>query len=286
MDSAQTTRRPAAGPVIRIAPGSRSLLAELIELWRQREIVYLLAVRDLKAKVEETVLGLLWPILQPLATVAALSASIGQWVHGKEGRASYAVLVYAGLLPWQVFVRAINEGANSLAMNRPLISKIYFPRIALPLATVAVGVIESLLGSWFLFVVAWWTGAELRGLAVVPLLLLMYVYAIVVALFIALWLAALNARYRDIKNALPFISQLLFFLAPIAYPLSAIPEHWRRVYMLNPMVGVVEGFRWAALANVEPPTEALALSAVASVALGVLGFAYFHRVERTLADIL
>jgi lipopolysaccharide transport system permease protein len=282
----ETNRRPADGPVVRIAPGSHSLFSEIAELWHQREIVYLLALRDLKAKVEETALGLLWPVLQPLATVAALSVSIGRWVQSKDERVVYAVLVYAGLVPWQIFVRAINEGASSLSQNRHLISKIYFPRIALPLATVAVGVVESLLGIWFLFVVAWWNGAALRGAAMIPLLVVMYLYAVVVALFLALWLAALNARYRDVKNALPFISQILFFLAPIAYPATAIPEAWRRVYYLNPMVGVVEGFRWAALGGIEAPVEALAASAIVSLLLGVFGFAYFHRVERTLADIL
>jgi lipopolysaccharide transport system permease protein len=253
------------------------------ELVAYRELVYFLVWRDVKVRYKQTALGVAWAVLQPLLAMFVFSLFFGRLAAMPSDGLPYPVFNLAGLVPWTFFVFGLTEAANSLVGSRHLITKVYFPRLAVPLAPVLAGLVDFSIAFVLLLLVMAWYGIVpgLAVLAVVPLILL----AFVTALGVGLWLAAFNVQYRDVRYVLPFLSQLWLFATPIVYPSSLVPMPWRTVYAVNPMVGVVDGFRWALLGTA-PPGMTIVVSAAAAVAIAIGGAFYFRRMERGFADIV
>jgi lipopolysaccharide transport system permease protein len=271
-------------PVTRIRPSRGWVALGLRELWEYRELLWFLVWRDVKVRYKQTVLGAGWAILQPVATMVVFSLFFGRLAEMPSDGLPYPIFSFAGLVPWTFFSQGLSQSANSLVGSHNLITKVYFPRLAIPISTVLAGLVDFALA--FLVLLAMMLaygivpGPEVLALA--PLLLL----ALVTALGAGLWLSALNVQFRDVRYIVPFLTQLWLFLTPIAYPSSLLGEPWRTVYGLNPMAGVVEGFRWALLGSGEPPGAMLAASVLAALALLASGALYFRRTERTFADVI
>jgi lipopolysaccharide transport system permease protein len=264
-----------------IRPSSGWAPLRLGELWRFRELLYFLVWRDIKVRYKQTVLGVAWAVLQPLTAMFVFSLFFGRLARMSSDGLPYPVFNLAGVVPWTFFAFGLTEASGSLVASRHLITKIYFPRLAIPLAPVVAGLVDFAIAFVLLLVVMAWYGfaPPLSALFVVPLLWL----ACLTALGAGLWLAALNVKYRDVRYVLPFLTQLWFFGSPVVYPSSIVPENWRPLYGLNPMVGVIDGFRWALLGTPAPgPT--VAVSAIAALAVAAGGAFYFRRLERTFAD--
>lgn len=277
----------AAEPVLeitRIRPSGGWRAVNLAEVWRYRELLYFLTLRDIKLRYKQTALGVAWAVLQPLATMAVFAIFFGKLAKMPSDGRPYALFVLAALLPWQLFAYALTQSSNSLVAERGLISKVYFPRLIVPVASVLSGLADfavtlGLMGCamlWFGLV----PGPEI--LALVPFTF----FAIVTALSVGLWLSALNVQYRDVRYTIPFLTQFWLFVTPVAYPASIVPPEYRALYGLNPMAGVVEGFRWSLLGTDAPDWGLMAVSAGAVVFLLVAGMLYFRRLERTFADIV
>ena len=278
------TAPPASGPKLTIVDPSTGWAAlRLGDLWTYRELLFFLVWRDVKVRYKQTALGVAWAVLQPLLTMFVFSLFFGRLARMASDGLPYPVFNLAGLVPWTFFAFGLNEAATSVVGSRHLITKVYFPRLAIPLATVLAGLVDFAIAFLLLLLVMAWYGIVpgLEALFVIPLVLL----AFVTALGVGLWLAALNVQYRDVRYVLPFLTQLWLFATPIVYPTSLVPAAWRPVYGLNPMVGVVDGFRWALLGSA-PPGPALAVSACAALALALGGIFYFRRMERAFADIV
>jgi lipopolysaccharide transport system permease protein len=256
---------------------------ELHELWEYRELLYFLVWRDLKVRYRQTALGALWAIIQPLFSMIIFSIFFGQLAKIPSDGVPYPVFTYTALLPWQLFAQSLAQASNSLINNGRLISKVYFPRLVIPFSSVLASVVDFGIAFTVLIGLMIYFGI-VPGLTVLvlPLLLLL---ALVTSLGVGLWLSALNVRYRDIRYAVPFLVQFWMFATPVAYPSSLLSEPWRTVYGLNPMVGVVEGFRWALLGT-NPPGPMMVLSIIISLVIFVTGLFYFRHVEQTFADIV
>jgi lipopolysaccharide transport system permease protein len=282
--AATTPAGPPADPKPTIIdPSTGWAPLRLGELVAYRELVYFLVWRDVKVRYKQTALGIAWAVLQPLLAMFVFSLFFGRLAAMPSDGLPYPVFNLAGLVPWTFFVFGLTEAANSLVGSRHLITKVYFPRLAVPLAPVLAGLVDFSIAFVLLLLVMAWYGIVpgLAVLAIVPLILL----AFVTALGVGLWLAALNVQYRDVRYVLPFLSQLWLFATPIVYPSSLVPMPWRTVYAVNPMVGVVDGFRWALLGTA-PPGVTIVVSAAAAVAIAVGGAFYFRRMERAFADIV
>jgi lipopolysaccharide transport system permease protein len=271
-------------PVVRIGPSRGRVPLELGELWRYRELLYFLVWRDVKVRYKQTVLGAGWAILQPLATMIVFSLFFGRLAGIPSDGVPYPVFSFAALVPWTFFAQGLTQSANSLVANQDLITKVYFPRLAIPIATVLAGVVDFAIAFLVLLGIMLFYGIvpSARVLWLAPLLLL----AFATALGVGLWLSALNVRYRDVRYVVPFLAQLWLFATPIAYPSSLLAQPWRTVYGINPMAGVVEGFRWALLGTDTAPGPILAASAAAAFVLLVSGALYFRRMEKTFADLV
>jgi lipopolysaccharide transport system permease protein len=267
---------------IRPARGWTSL--QLRELWEYRELVYFLIWRDIKVRYKQTALGAAWAIIQPVFTMVVFSLFFGRLAKMPSDGVPYHLFSMAGLVPWTFFANGLVQSSNSTVGSANLIQKVYFPRLVIPVAAVLSGLVDFLLSFAVLVVLIVAAGVSITaGVLWLPLLLLL---ALATALGVGLWLAALNVLYRDVRYILPFVVQLWMFATPIAYPSSLLREPWRIVYGLNPMVGVVEGFRWALLGTKTAPGPMLAVSAAASVAILIGGAYYFRRMERTFADLV
>ncbi len=254
------------------------------ELWRYRELLYFLIWRDVKVRYKQTALGAAWAILQPLLTMLVFSVLFGSLARLPSDGTPYPIFTYAALLPWQLFAHALNEAGNSLVLNQQLIKKVYFPRLIIPVAAAAAGLVDVAVAVLVLIgMMLYWGIAPTAALFALPLLLML---AIATAVAVGLWLAALNVQYRDVRYALPFLTQLWFFVTPVAYSSSLIPERWRTVYGLNPMAGVVEGFRWALLGTPPGSGALIAVSTAVMAILLVTGLFYFRRTERTFSDVV
>jgi lipopolysaccharide transport system permease protein len=253
------------------------------ELWEYRELLYFLVWRDVKVRYKQTALGVAWVVLQPLLAMFVFSLFFGRLARMESDGLPYPVFNLAGLVPWTFFIFGLTEAANSVVGSRHLITKVYFPRLAVPLAPVLAGLVDLAIAFVLLLAVMAWYGTTpgLRALMVAPLVLL----AFITALGAGLWLAALNVQYRDVRYVLPFLTQLWLFATPIVYPSSLVPPPWRVVYAVNPMVGVVDGFRWALLGTAAPGA-AIAVSVLAALAIAASGALYFRRMERVLVDIV
>lgn len=269
-------------PVYRLAPSRGWVPVHVGELWEFRELFAILVWRQVRVRYKQTFLGVAWALLQPVLMMVVFSLLFGR-LAGMTTERPYPVFVFCALLPWQLFAFSLTEASNSIVANHQLLTKIYFPRLLLPLASVTVALVDFGISLVVLVGLMAWYGV-LPGLAILTLPLWTFL-AIMTAVAVSLWLSALNVRYRDVRYTLPFLTQLWLFVTPVAYPTSFVPEEWRFWYALNPMVGVVDGFRWAMLGGPWPGTIVL-VSAVAVVLLLVLGAFYFRRTERTFADVI
>lgn len=256
------------------------------DLWVYRELIYFLTWRDIKVRYKQTVLGAAWAILQPLITMIVFTVFFGGLLKvTPDSNVPYPVFSFTGLLPWGLFAKALTDAGRSLVMNRSMITKIYFPRLVIPLSSVLGGFVDFALSfAVLLGMMAYWHIVPTTAIWTLPLFL---VLAAVTALGVGLWLSALNVAYRDIGYIIPFLTQLWFYITPIVYPASKISSvKWQIVYALNPMVGVVEGFRWALLGSKTAPGPMVAVSSVVAVVVLVSGLFYFRRMERTFADMV
>ncbi len=267
---------------IRPSRGLRAL--NLRDLWIYRELIYFLIWRDLKVRYKQTLLGASWAILQPLITMLVFDFIFGRVGKVPTEGLPYPLFSFAGLLPWGLFSTALNQGSRSLVSNQNMITKIYFPRLVLPLAAILAGLVDFAIAFLILIGLILYYGASLApAFWALPLFTLL---ALATALGVALWLSALNVRYRDVNHALPFLTQLWLFLTPVAYSSSLISERWRLIYSLNPMAGVVNGFRWALFGVGEGPGIGLWLSVLVALILLISGLFYFRAMERTFADLI
>lgn len=272
-----------ASTIVIRAPRGWSPLA-LRELWEYREMLYFLVWRDLKVRYKQTALGAAWAIIQPVFIMLVFSLFFGRLAGIPSDNIPYPIFTYCALLPWQLFAQALTESSNSLVANERLITKIYFPRLVVPIASILTGLVDFLIAFTVLVGMMFYYGIFPHGWALLslPLFLLL---AMAAALGVGLWLSVLNVQYRDVRYTLAFITQLWLFLTPVAYPSTLVPERWRVLYGLNPMAGVVEGFRWSLLGK-EPPGPMLAVSATVVVLLLAGGLLYFRRMEKVFADIV
>jgi lipopolysaccharide transport system permease protein len=275
----------AAPPIIRIRPPSRTWRSlGLREMVRYHELLYFLVLRAIKVRYKQTIFGAGWAVLQPLLAMAAFTLVFGRLAHLPSDGLPYAVYTYVALVPWTYFANALNQASNSLVDNERLLTKVYFPRALLPLAPILAGLIDMAVALVVLFGLLAVYGVPISGnVWALPVFALL---AVLTAFAVGLWLSALNVRYRDVRNTLPFLIQFWLFVTPIAYSSGLVPSRWRPWYGLNPMVGVVDGFRWSLLGARGALGSAVIVSAVAMLALLVGGLSYFRRTERTFSDIV
>lgn len=277
---AETSTEPTV--VIRRTTGFADL--ELAAVWQFRELLYFLIWRDVKVRYKQTIIGAAWVVLQPLLTTLIFTVIFGHFAKIPSDGLPYSIFTFTAILPWNYFSQAISRSGASLVGDSNLVKKVYFPRLIIPLSAVASPLIDFFISFLVLLAMMVWFGIQFRwDVLAVPFFLLM---AVMTALAVGLWLSALNARYRDVGHTIPFLTQFWMFASPVAYPLSLVPEKWRLLYGLNPMVGVIEGFRWALLGTEKPAFGVMALSIIVVLAFLVGGIVFFKRMERTLADIV
>jgi lipopolysaccharide transport system permease protein len=256
----------------------------LRELWDYRELFYFLVWRDVKVRYKQTALGAAWAIIQPLFTVLIFSLFFGRLAKMPSDGIPYPLFSFTALVPWTFFSYGLNQSSNSLVGSANLITKVYFPRLAMPISSVVAGTVDFLLAFFVLLVMMLhYRVSPTRNIVFLPLFFLL---TLIASLGIGLWLSALNVKFRDVRLVLPFLVQIWMFATPIAYPSSLLHEPWRTVYGLNPMVGVVEGFRWALLGVKSPPGPMVFVSGAISVLLLLGGLIYFRRMEKTFADLV
>jgi lipopolysaccharide transport system permease protein len=271
-------------PHVAIRPARGWTSLDLRELWRYRELLAFLIWRDVKVRYKQTALGAAWAILQPVFSMVVFSLFFGRLAKVPSDGVPYPVFAYCALLPWQLFAYALAESSNSVVANERLITKIYFPRLVIPIAGVLAGLVDFAIAFSVLIVLMLHYGiAPTWTIATLPLFVLL---AILSALAVGLWFSALNVQYRDVRYTVGFLTQIWLFLSPVAYPSSLVPERWRPLYGLNPMAGVVEGFRWALLGKTPAPGAMLAVSVMMVLLLLVGGLFYFRRMETSFADVI
>jgi lipopolysaccharide transport system permease protein len=268
-----------------IVPRSGWAPVELGELWAYRELLYLLVWREVKIRYKQTVLGVAWAVLQPVLTMVVFSVFFGKLGGLPSDGFPYPIFAYCALLPWQFFAFGLGQASESIVMNQRMITKVYFPRVIMPMASVAVGLVDFLIAFLVLLVLmAGYRIAPSPTILAVPVLTILVAAA---SLGAGLWLSALNVTYRDVRHAVPFLIQVWFFATPVAYATSSVPANWRLVYAVaNPMVGVIDAFRWAILGTGGAPPAALGVSVVMIAAMLVSGLFYFRRMERRFADVV
>lgn len=271
-------------PVTLIRPSEGWAAPNLHELWRYRELVYFLVWRDVKVRYKQTALGVIWAVLQPVLAMVVFSLFFGRLAGIPSDGVPYPIFSFAALVPWTFFAHGLSQASNSLVGSQNLITKVYFPRLAIPVATVLSGLVDF--GIAFLVLVGMMLFYSLSPGAESVWLLPLVLLALVTALGTGLWLSALNVQYRDVRYVVPFLTQFWLFVTPIAYPSSLLGEPWRTVYGVNPMAGVVEGFRWALLGTDTAPGGMIAVSSLVAVLLLISGALYFRRMERTFADVI
>jgi len=270
-------------PVTQIQSSTPSTLG-LKELWDYRELLYFLVWREIKVRYKQTVIGAAWTVIQPLVTIVVFTLVFQNLAKMPSDGIPYPLFSFTALLPWNFFAKALNNSINSVVGSANLITKVYFPRLVLPISAILSGLIDFGISFLFLLGMMIWYGIMPGwGVLALPLFLLL---AVLTALSIGLWLAVINVRYRDVGQATAFLIQLWLFVSPVAYPLSLVPEKWRILYSLNPMTGVIEGFRWALLGNAMPSLVPIAISIAIVIALLFGGIRFFRRMEETFADIV
>lgn len=285
-----TTENPSAPPTVLIQ-ATRGLSAlQLRAVWEYRELLYFMVWRDVKVRYKQTALGVLWVILQPLLSTLVFTVIFGILLEVPSNGLPYPIFAYAGLLPWQYFAGALTRTSTNLVDNANLITKVYFPRLTIPLSGVLSGLVDFAVGFLLLAVLmALYRVPLTPAVLLLPFFLLL---AMITALGFGLWLSALNVRYRDIKQLVPFIVQLWMYLTPVIWPVTIIPEQYRPLLALNPMTGVVSGFRWAllgdasAVTGMQAPVALFVVSVLIAVGVLISGLFFFRSTERTFADII
>ncbi|MBE9513727.1 MAG: ABC transporter permease [Chloroflexi bacterium] len=271
-------------PYIRIEPSKGWVSLKLRELWEYRELLYFLIWRDVKVRYKQTVLGAAWAIIQPLFTMVVFSVFFGRLAKIPSDGIPYPIFSYAALVPWTFFANGLNQAVSGMVSHANLIKKVYFPRLAIPIARVLAGAVDFSLAFIVLLVMMFAYGiVPTANIFWLPLFLLL---ALVTSLGAGLWLSAMNVQFRDVGYIVPFITQFWMFATPIVYPSSLLPEPWRTLYGINPMAGVVEGFRWALLGTDTAPGPIIIVSSLAALTLLVSGAFYFRRMEKTFADVV
>jgi lipopolysaccharide transport system permease protein len=253
-------------------------------VWHYRELLYFLVWREVKVRYKQTVIGAGWAILQPVMAMLIFTVIFGSFAKIPSEGLPYPVFAFTALLPWTYFAQALSRSGTSLVGNANLITKVYFPRLIIPFAAVLAPAVDFLLSFLVLLGLMVWFGVTPTwGVLALPLFLL---FTIMTALAMGLWLAPLNVKYRDVGHTIPFLVQVWMYASPVAYPVSLVPEQWRPLYSLNPMAGVIEGFRWALLGKASPDFVVMAVSAAMVVTLLMGGLVYFKKMERTFADVV
>jgi len=271
-------------PVLRICHSTGTAALGIRELWEYRELFWFLTVRDIKVRYKQTLLGASWAVIQPLFTMLVFSLFFGRLAKVPSDNLHYPIFSFAALVPWTFFANGLTLSSNSLVGSANLITKVYFPRLIVPAAAVVSGLVDLLIAMLVLvgMMVFYGVGVQVTALWILPLTLL----AVISSLGVGLWLSALNVEYRDVRHAVPFIAQFWMFITPVAYPSSLLSEPWRTLYGLNPMAGVVEGYRWALLGANTAPGPMVAMSAVTALLVLVGGAFYFKRMEKSFADVV
>lgn len=269
---------------VHIRPSSTWTSLELNELWAYRELLYFLTWRDIKVRYKQTALGLTWAVLKPLSLMLIFTVVFGWLAQVPSDGLPYPVFSLCAILPWQLFAQMLSSTSQSLVSNQNLLTKVYFPRLVIPLAALGVGLMDFMIAAAILAcVMAYFQMVPTLLALLLPSFVLL---AVMMSLGVGFWFSALNIQYRDVGHALPFLTQLWFFATPIAYPSSLVPESWRTWYGLNPMATVVEGFRWSLLGTGGLSTDMWLTSVAVTVAVFVSGLYYFRRVEETFADVV
>jgi lipopolysaccharide transport system permease protein len=271
-------------PVIRIQPSKGWVPINFGELWNYRELCFFLAWRDLSVRYKQTLLGAAWAIIQPFFTMVVFTVFLGRLAKVPSDGLPYPIFSYAALLPWQYFASVLAQTAQSLVVNEKLISKVYFPRLILPLSSVIPPAVDFSIA--FLVLVLMMLCYGIYPDLSVLLLPLLLIFALITALGVGIWIAVMNVQYRDFRYVVPFVIQLWLFASPVAYPTSIVPEKWHALYSLNPMVGVVEGFRWILLGKGSVAWESMSVSVIAALVILISGAYYFRRMEKTFADTI
>jgi lipopolysaccharide transport system permease protein len=267
-----------------VLPSTSLLDLDLKAVWQYRELLYFLVWREVKVRYKQTVLGVAWAVLQPLMTMAIFTVIFGMFVNVPSDGLPYPLFALAALLPWTYFSEAMTRSSVSLVGDAQLIRKVYFPRLIMPLAAVVSPAVDFLLAFILLLaMMAWYGFSPTWGIIMLPGFLLL---GLVTALAVGLWLSALNVRYRDVRHTVPFLIQCWMYASPVAYPVSVVPERWRALYGLNPMAGVIEGFRWALLGKQSPDVGIMMVSVIAVIALLIGGVIFFKHMEQTFADVI
>ena len=269
---------------ILIKPSTGWAALDLKDLWIYRELVYFMTWRDLKVRYKQTLLGASWAVLQPFLTMVVFSIFFGGLAQVSSDNVPYPIFSYTALLPWTLFSKALLDASKSLVSSSHIITKIYFPRIILPLATILAGIVDFLIA--FVVLLGMMVYYQVSPTVNIWTLPLFFLLALVTAMGVGLWLSALNVLYRDINYATHFITQFWMFITPIVYSASMIPDQWRLVYAVNPMAGVVNGFRWALLGVGSPPGLDLLVSVTVASILLISGLFFFKRTERLFADMV
>ena len=269
--------------VIKARTGAARL--NLAELWEFRELIYFLAWRDILVRYKQTVIGVLWALVRPFVTIVVFTIVFGRFARVPSGSIPYPVLALAGLIAWQLFSTAFSESSSSVVGNSQLVSKVYFPRLIMPLSAIVSSLADFVVTLAMLAMLMLWYRVPVSPtVAWLPLFLLL---CLIIALGSGIWFAALYVRYRDIRHLIPFIVQLGLYISPVGFPSSIVPERWRFLYSLNPMAGVIDGFRWSLFGGRNPIyMPGLALSIVLSIAILISGAYYFRNTERLFADII
>jgi len=279
-DSPSTTA--AATTIIRSSDSAWTL--GWADLERHRELLYFLTWRDIKVRYKQTALGIAWAILQPLAVALALAVFLGRMIHLPSDNLPYPVFVYAGMVLWQLFAQGLTESSNSIVNNERLISKVYFPRLLVPLSAILASLLDFVISLIVLVLfLVYFRIAPTGAVVLFPLFVLPVILS---SLGAGLWLSALNVKFRDVRHTVNFLVQFWFFATPVAYPASSVPVSWRMLYELNPMVGALEGFRWALRGEGAFPARSVILAIITSTALLLTGVYYFRRTEDTFADFI
>jgi len=271
-------------PTVVIQPGKGLWDLGLDAVWEYRELLYFFVWRDIKVRYKQTALGVTWAILQPLMMMGIFTVVFSRFAGIPSDGVPYPLFALVALLPWTCFAEALSRGSVSVASEAQLIRKIYFPRLLIPMAGVVAPLVDFALAFLLLVGMMIWYGVvpTVSVLALPGFLLL----ALATSLAVSLWLSALNVKYRDVKHTIPFLVQIWLYASPVAYPVSLVPEQWRTLYSLNPMAGVVEGFRWALLGKESPDFMVMAISSAVVVILLLGGLVYFRHMERTFADVI
>jgi len=270
--------------VIHIEPTTGWVGLKLRELWEYRELAFFLTWRDVKVKYKQTALGAAWAILVPFLNMVVFTLVFGKLARIPSDGLPYPIFSYAAMVVWTFFQTGLSQSSNSLVGSSNIIKKVYFPRLVIPISTVLSGVVDFAIAFSVLLGMMFWYGiVPTANIVWLPALLLL---ALTTALGVGLWLSALNVKYRDVRYTVPFLTQLWLFATPVIYPSSKIPELWRPLYALNPMAGVVEGFRWALLGTDTRPGPMILVSTAAALAILAGGAFYFRRMEKTFADVV